>query len=131
SCYNNLYTAQWEARERTVASGGGDDTADDLEPREMSDIERRMEEVFKNYICIVGDDAEDLAQIKYRRARIFYEANQHEKAAALFKDIAFKHRTTEYAEYAANLYLDSLSILGTRRKEKNPACIYELEKNVQ
>src|SRR5690606_38987810 len=74
SCYNNLYTAQWEARERQVQASpgkGGDDS--EFEPREMTDIERRMEEVFKNYICIVGKEADDLAQIKYRRARIFYE----------------------------------------------------------
>src|SRR5690606_11997817 len=89
------------------------------------------EEVFKNYICVVGKDSEDLAQIKYRRARIFYEANQHEAAAVLFRDIAFEHRDSEYAEYAANLYLDSLSILGTRRAEPNTACVYELERNVQ
>src|SRR5690606_427319 len=101
------------------------------EPREMTELESRMEEVFKNYICVVGDDADDLAQIKYRRARIFYEANQHEKAAVLFRDIAFSHRNTEYAEYAANLYLDSLSILGTQREEPITACIIELEKNVQ
>ena len=32
--------------------------------------------------------------------------------AILFKDIAWNHRTTELAEYAANLYLDSLNVLG-------------------
>lgn len=131
ACYNNLYTAQWEARERQVAQSGGKAEEETFEPREMTEIERRMEEVFKNYICVVGKDSEDLAQIKYRRARIFYEANQHEAAAVLFRDIAFEHRDSEYAEYAANLYLDSLSILGTRRAEPNTACVYELERNVQ
>ncbi|NLE48567.1 MAG: tetratricopeptide repeat protein [Sandaracinaceae bacterium] len=132
-CYNNLYTAQWEARERETQGPEGEvaEAKGQYEPREMTELESRMEEVFKNYICVVGDDADDLAQIKYRRARIFYEANQHEKAAVLFRDIAFSHRNTEYAEYAANLYLDSLSILGTQREEPITACIIELEKNVQ
>jgi tetratricopeptide (TPR) repeat protein len=137
SCYNNLYTAQWEQRERQVAATpaagkkGAAAPVGEFEPREMSDIERRMEEVFKNYICVVGEEAGDLAQIKYRRARIFYEANQHEAAAVLFRDIAFQHRGTEYSEWAANLYLDSLSVLGTRRATPNPACIYEIERNVE
>ena len=55
-------------------------------------------------------------QIKYRQARIYYEANQYEEAAVLFKDIAFNHRDTELAEYAANLYLDSLNVLGSQRE---------------
>ncbi len=50
-----------------------------------------MLNAFQRYVCFVNN-SDDLPQIKYRRARIYYEANHFEQAAVLFKDIAWNHR---------------------------------------
>ena len=90
-----------------------------------------MLRAFSNYVCVAGAQAEDMAQIKYRRARIYYESNAYEEAAILFRDIAYNHRDSEYAEYAANLYLDCLNIIGTRRTPNVPECVDEIEANIE
>ena len=89
-----------------------------------------MTNAFKRFICFVTD-SEELPTVKYRLARIFYEANHYEEASVLFRDIAWNHRSTELAEYAANLYLDSLNVLGTNSVPARPACFDTLETDVE
>ena len=67
---------------------------------------------FQRFICFVPD-SDELPTVKYRRARIYYETNHFEEAALIFRDLAMNHRDSDVAEYAANLYLDCLNILGT------------------
>jgi len=150
-CYNNLYQQQYQANERTArgapaggrAAGGRRggrrgaaaeapvvDPNAQFRPREFSPQENGMINAFKRFICFV-QDSEELPTVKYRLARIFYEANHYEEAAILFKDIAWNHRTTELAEYAANLYLDSLNVLGTNSTPARPACFDTLETDVE
>ena len=71
-----------------------------------------MLNAYQRYVCFVPN-SEDLATIKYRRARIYYETNHFEEASVLFKDIAFNHTDSELAVYAANLYLDSLNVVAS------------------
>ncbi len=144
-CYNNLYQQTYSSREREVASqesggnrgrgrgrGRGRQQAEEtpeepsLAPREFTPVEQGMLNAFQRFVCYVRDD-EQLPTVKYRRARIFYEANRFEEAALLFKDVAMNHRDSELAEYAANLYLDSLNVLGTKLEPPRPECILELE----
>ena len=70
-----------------------------------------MLNAYQRYVCFVPD-SEDLPTIKYRRARIYYETNHFEEASVMFKDIAFNYPNSELAVFAANLYLDSLNVLG-------------------
>ncbi|MBX3245699.1 MAG: tetratricopeptide repeat protein [Myxococcales bacterium] len=143
-CYNNLYQQQYESRERQTRAdasrrgarrpaGRRGRAAQEAEPeenrftrREFNDTERGMLAAFQRYVCFVND-AEDLPQIKYRRARIYYEANHYEEAAVLFRDIAWNHRTSELAEYAANLYLDSLNVMGSQIEPNRVECLNDLE----
>jgi tetratricopeptide (TPR) repeat protein len=143
-CYNNLYQQQYEGRERqtreeaaAASSRGrrgrrGRQAQEEAAPtnqyaqREFTDLERGMLNAFQRYVCFVNN-SEDLPQIKYRRARIYYEANHYQEAAVLFKDIAWNHRDSELAEYAANLYLDSLNVMGSQIEPNRVECLNELE----
>lgn len=134
-CYNNLYQQQYVPREtETTFVSKSDQKAKQtakstpkskFAPKKLTPLQEGMLEAFNRYVCYV-DKAEDLATIKYRRARIYYEANRFEEAAVLFRDIAFNHKDSELAEYAANLYLDCLNVLGTQVAEPRVACIQEL-----
>lgn len=137
-CYNSLYQQQYQGRERetreTRAEGGrgrrgrGEEPeAPSVAPRELTDTEEGMLAAFQRFVCFVSD-SDELPTIKYRRARIFYESNRYEEAAVLFRDIALNHSDSELAEYAANLYLDSLNILGTQWQRTQ--CIDELRDNI-
>ena len=133
-CYNNLYQQQYTSRETKTRfiSNRDKKAANQAKPKEdkftvrpFTPLEEGMLKAFNRYVCYV-DDAEDMATIKYRRARIYYESNRFEEAALLFRDIAFNHKESELSEYAANLYLDCLNIMGTQLDEPRVACVQEL-----
>lgn len=144
-CYNSLYQQQYQTRERQTREDSAnrrrrgrrgrrgrrqeEPETPSFERREFTDLERGMLNAFRRYVCFVND-SEDLPTIKYRQARIYYEANQFEEAAVLFKDIAWNHRDSELAEYAANLYLDSLNVLGSQREPNRPECLREIESSI-
>lgn len=149
-CYNNLYQQDFAGREREVrgaaapeeeASGGRRgrrgrrgrqeeaEAAPTFEPQPYTPIQEGMLRAFQRFVCFV-QDSEELPTVKYRRARIYYETNHFAEAAVLFRDIAWNHRDSELAEFAANLYLDSLNMMGTRVGQGNPECITELEQSL-
>jgi tetratricopeptide (TPR) repeat protein len=152
-CYNNLYQQRYAANERTrrgdlggeQESSGGErrggrrggrraqvaqrEETQTFEPQPFTEVQDGMLRAFQRFVCYVRDSAE-LPTVKYRRARIYYETNHFEEAAVIFRDIAWNHRDSELAEYAANLYLDSLNMLGTRVGQGNPACISEIENSL-
>jgi len=140
-CYNNLYQQQYSSRERQVGSGQPrrrnrrqqqqeEAAAESLTPRDFTTLEQGMLQAFQRYVCFVPD-SEDLATIKYRRARIYYESNRFEEAALLFKDIAWNHRDSDLSVYAANLYLDSLNVLGSRMQPMRTQCIIEIKNSIE
>jgi len=145
-CYNNLYQQRYaatdrltpeELRERERRSRGrrgrrrnAEPEEQSKEPREFSELEEGMLGAFQRYVCFIPD-SDELPTIKYRRARIFYEAHHYEEAALLFKDIAYNHPESELSEYAANLYLDSLNILGTQIEEPRTACVDGIADSIQ
>ncbi len=145
-CYNNLYQQQYSSRERQTREereeeprrgrrGRRGRRAPEPEPedtmatREFTELETGMINAFQRYVCFVPD-SDDLAQIKYRRARIYYEANHFEEAAVLFRDIAYNHQASELSEYAANLYLDCLNVLGSQREPNRPECLATIESEI-
>ncbi len=96
-----------------------------IEPRELTALEQGILKSYNRYICFV-QKGEDLLNIKYRRGRIYYEANMFEEASVVFKDIAINHSDSELAVYAANLYLDCLNALGSMIQQVRPACYDDL-----
>jgi tetratricopeptide (TPR) repeat protein len=91
-------------------------TPDDrqLSRRELTDEEQRMARTFHRFSC-VAPRHEELPVVLYRWARLHYEANQFEEASVLFTRVAMDHPSSEVAEYAGNLSLDSLGVLAERR----------------
>ncbi|MGH9362511.1 MAG: tetratricopeptide repeat protein, partial [Thermoanaerobaculia bacterium] len=83
---------------------------DPTKPVEIPEKLQRMLAAFDTYIKYVPD-APELVQIKYNRARIYYEHNRFAEAAPTFDDIATNHSKHELAVYAANLHLDCLNVL--------------------
>ncbi len=137
-CYNNLYQQSFAANEKTVnkpakKQGKGkkhEDDKPDMAAREFTPLEAGMLKAFQRYICFVPN-SEDLPTMKYRRARIYYEANRFEESAVMFKDIAYNHKDSELSEYAANLYLDSLNVLASMREgDLRPQCYDQMAANV-
>ncbi|MDB4977432.1 MAG: domain protein putative component of TonB system [Myxococcaceae bacterium] len=138
-CYNNLYQQQFAGGEKTVnkkastkpgKKGKHEDDKPDMGPREFTPLEGGMLKAFQRYVCFVPN-SEDLATMKYRRARIYYEANRYDEAAVIFKDIAYNHKDSELSEYAANLYLDSLNVMASMREgDVRPQCYDQMAVNV-
>ncbi|MCP4605820.1 MAG: hypothetical protein GY847_35755 [Proteobacteria bacterium] len=100
-----------------------------LEPAELTDFDHGILRSYNRYVCF-AKGGDDLVKIKYRRARIYYEANLFEQAAVLFKDIAVNHPKNEHGIYAANLYLDCLNALGDKIALPRPACYDNLAETV-
>ncbi len=88
-----------------------------LEPKEMSAEQKAMVGAFDRYVCLVKPPANDtaaqeqLVEVKYARARTYFEAQRWEEAAALFKDIALSHPASESSIYAAQLYLEAANVM--------------------
>ncbi len=97
-----------------------------LQARELTELEQGILQSYDRYVCFVKKSNEDLLNIKYRRARIYYEANMFAEAAVLFKDIAVKHSESDLGVFAANLYLDCLNALGDMIDVPRPSCYDDL-----
>jgi tetratricopeptide (TPR) repeat protein len=87
---------------------------DVLAARELTEDEARMARTFARFVC-TAPSHEEIPTVLYRWARIHYEANQLDEAAVLFGRVAREHPRSEVAEYAANLYLDTVNMLATHR----------------
>lgn len=85
-----------------------------LTARALTDEEEQMARTFRAFAC-AAPDHEELPIVLYRWARLYYEANQFEQASVLFGRVALQHARSDVSEYAANLYLDSLNVLASRR----------------
>lgn len=131
-CYNNLYhmyhkddkAGKYDVKDYGAKKGKGkkgkkkkkkgkdvDELAGKMkeyEPKKISSTEKKMLEAFSRYTCFV-EKSSDLPSIKYRKCRIYYEANHFEEAAYCFKGVAHSHPNSEVGIFAANLYLDALS----------------------
>jgi hypothetical protein len=105
------------------------DTRVVLKPRDLTELEQGILRSYDRYVCFV-DKGKDLVPIKYRRARIYYEANHFAEASILFKDIALNHSESDLAVFSANLHLDSLNALGDKMEVPNPACYDDLAESV-
>ncbi|MBX3193301.1 MAG: hypothetical protein KF819_40335, partial [Labilithrix sp.] len=124
-CYQNVYEArhQNDAGRRGAGNLPGQGaraattTRQTLEPKELKPEQTAMVKAFDRYVCTVKPAANDAAgraqmvEVKYARARTYFEAQQWDRAAVLFRDIALEHASSDDAIYAAQLYLESAFIL--------------------
>ncbi|MFN8845744.1 MAG: tetratricopeptide repeat protein, partial [Bdellovibrionales bacterium] len=53
---------------------------------------------------------ERAAELKFRRARLYYQHNQFDRANESFKKVVNEHPRTKYSEFSANLMLDIFNL---------------------
>ncbi len=128
-CYQNVYTARHEA-------GAEKDDPKQSTPRDLTEAEQAMVAAFGRYLCTVKPPAGDTAasdtyvEIKYARARLYFEARRWEEAAIAFRDVAMSHADKEVGIYAAQLYLEALNQLGGSVQPSRPACYEDMGRDV-
>jgi len=146
-CYQKLYDQTHtgdKARKGTGNLPGQDDKKkaaatsknDELKKKDMSPSQKGMVQAFNRYVCYIKpNDAdtkakEQYAEVKYARARTYFEAHHWEEAALGFRDIAVNHADLESGIYAAQLYLEALNILGADSSNPRPSCFDEMAESV-
>jgi len=107
-----------------------------LAPKELTPDQKGMITAFKRYICYIHppeNDAaaqEQLVEVEYAQARLYFEAQHWEEAAYAFRDIALKHADKDVGIYAAQLYLESVNVLGSHSKPPRIACFNDMASDV-
>ncbi len=125
-CYQNLYEAshQGDAGRRSAGNFPGrnrteatESVAARLEPKPIKGDQLAMVKAFDRYICTIKPAANDAAgleqliEVKYARARTYFEAQHWRTAAAAFREIAMSYPDSSGGIYAAQLYLESANVL--------------------
>ena len=144
-CYQNIYDETHKGDTAKKGSGNlpGQNKKEDaaakkaaeaekLKPKEMTDNQKGMVSAFNKYICYIkpadkaGQDQQ--VEVKYARARTYFEAQHWEEAAIGFRDIALNHADNDSAKYAAQLYLESINVLGSHFSKTS--CFDDMEQDV-
>ncbi len=156
-CYQNIYTDTHKDGSDKKGTGnlpGSDDdkpgkgkgkggkaapTAADnakFAPKEFTPEQKGMLQAFNRYVCYIqpkdGDKeaATQYAEVKYARARTYFEARHWEEAATAFRDVAMNHSNEEVGIFASQLYLESLNIVGTHSDPARPSCFEDMATDV-
>ena len=82
---------------------------DSVEPVEFTDVIKNFEKTALKYFQ-TAKKTEDSVAIKYRLASLYYYFNQFDNAIPLFKEIIQEQPKSQYAEYSANLLLDTYNL---------------------
>ncbi len=144
-CYQNIYatkhadgshrkgTGELPSAERDKGKKG---EADKYKPKAFTEEQKGMITAFNRYVCYIKppegdkDALEQYVEVKYARARTYFEAQQWEEAALGFQDIALNYPQMDASIYAAQLYLEALNILGSKVDPQKPGCYDMMEKDV-
>jgi tetratricopeptide (TPR) repeat protein len=139
-CYQNIYLAQHQKGADKKGSGNLPGVGKDIKqegdekyrPKEMTDAQKSMVGSFNRYVCYIHPDKGDadglkqLAEVKYARCRLYFEAQHWEEAGSCFKDIAFNNTDNDAAVYAAQLYLESINVLTFHGSPNRSSCLDEM-----
>ena len=144
-CYQNIYE-QTHANGEDRKGGGNlpdqkttkETRSDDerLAPKPFTDNQKGMISAFNRYICYIHPAAGDtqgqdqLTEVKYARARTYFEAQHWEEAGTAFRDIALNFSDKDVGIYAAQLYLESVNVLGAHSNPPRPACFDDMAADV-
>src|SRR5262249_39907401 len=117
-CYQAAYEESHKAQPVRGRLGQLADRATTaLRRKDMSAEQTAMVRAFDRYVCAIKPAPNDkpaqeqLVEVKYARARTYFEAQHWEEAAVLFRQIALEHSDREVGMYAAQLYLESANVL--------------------
>jgi TolA-binding protein len=107
-----------------------------FKPKDLSPMQKGMLTAFNRYVCYIQPPAgdkkaeEQYVDVKFARARTYYEAQHWSEAAIAFRDIALNHADKDAAIYAAQLYLEALNVVGSKNEPPRPTCFGEMAKDV-
>ncbi|HRG95061.1 MAG TPA: hypothetical protein PLR99_02360 [Polyangiaceae bacterium] len=105
-----------------------------LKPKEFTEQQKGMVQAFNRYICYIKPPANDntgqeqLVEVKYARARTYFEAKHWEEAGSAFRDIALTNSDRDVGIYAAQLYLESINVLASQ--SSRPSCYDDMATDV-
>ncbi len=146
-CYQKIYEAMHSKGEDKKGAGNlpgqgktkdqqkAEDTAK-LKPKDFSDNQKGMVQAFNRYICYIKPAANDTQgqeqalEVRYARARTYFEAQHWEEAAVAFRDIAMNHADRDVGIYAAQLYLESVNVIGSNYQPPRPSCFDDMAQDV-
>lgn len=103
-------------------------------PRAIEGEERAMLDAFDRYACKIeapkgdAEAQENHCEVKFARARAYYEARHFQEAAIAFRDLALEHPTCEAGAFAGNLYLESLEVMRTKLDRHD--CVEDMSADV-
>jgi len=145
-CYQKMYDQMYKGESDRKGKGlgpTGEDTDkqkkgewEKFKPKELTTMQKGMVQAFNRYICYIkppkGDKEaeEQYVEVKYARARTYFEAQHWEEAALAFRDVALNHSDKDAAIFAAQLYLESVNVLGSRAEPPRPTCFDDMGKDV-
>ncbi len=146
-CYQNIYEATHKGGEDKKGAGNlpgqkkseADKRAEEdakLAPKPLTDNQKGMIQAFKRYICYIhpapGDakGQDQLVEVKYALARTYFEAQHWEEAATAFREIAVGYPDKDVGIYAAQLYLESVNVLGAHSQPPRPSCFDDMGADV-
>jgi TolA-binding protein len=142
--YDQLHKGESDKKGKGLAPtrddvGGKESKKSDWEkfkPKELTPMQKGMIGAFNRYVCYIAPPAgnkqaeEQYVEVKYARARTYYEAQHWAEAAIAFRDIALNYADKDAAIYASQLYLEALNVIGSKSEPPKPACFDELTKDV-
>ena len=145
-CYQNIYdeTHKGDIGKKGAGNLPGQKTTpaqakaaetEKLKPKDMSDNQKGMVQAFNrqdvSYIKPAANDSkgqDQLVEVKYARARTYFESQHWEEAAIGFRDIALNNADRDVGIYAAQLYLESINVLGSNFSKTS--CFDDMEQDV-
>jgi tetratricopeptide (TPR) repeat protein len=142
--YDQLHKGESDRKGKGLAPtradvGGKEKKASEWEkfkPKEFTDMQKGMIGAFNRYVCYIQPPAgnkqaeEQYVEVKYARARTYFEAQHWAEAAIAFRDIALNHSDKDAAVYAGQLYLEAVNVLGAKSEPPKPVCFEEMSKDV-
>jgi tetratricopeptide (TPR) repeat protein len=142
--YDQLHKGESDRKGKGLAPtradvGGKDKKGNEWEkfkPKEFTDMQKGMIGAFNRYVCYIQPPPgnkqaeEQYVEVKYARARTYFEAQHWAEAAIAFRDIALNYKDQDAAIYAGQLYLEAVNVLGSKNDPPKPACFEEMSKDV-
>ncbi len=147
-CYQKMYDQMYKGDSDRKTKGLGPTGADEkdreakkgewekFKPKPFSSMQQGMVTAFNRYVCYItppkGDKEaeEQYVEVKYARARTYFESQHWEEAALAFRDVAINHADKDAGIFAAQLYLESVNVLGSRAEPPRPSCFDDMSKDV-
>ncbi len=144
-CYQNIYEERHKGGAALRGAGNlpgqkvdkakqAEAEREKLKPKDMTDDQKGMVSAFNRYTCYINPPKADtagqdqLVEVKYARARTYFEAQHWEEAAVGFREIALNHSDRDVGIYASQLYLESVNVMGSHFSKT--ACFDDMAQDV-